>query len=547
MSRVFPVRKSYWHYFLPLLILLLLTLPSLGPLLAPGLFLTQDGNNLLIRFAQFHLALRDGQIPPRWAPTLNQGYGYPVLIFYYPGSYIASEVFHLVGFSLINSFKLVAGLTVILSGLFMFFWQLDLWRSKLLAVTSAFLYIWVPYRFIDLYVRGNVAESLVFVFLPLLFWSVKLEGLISLVVGGLSFGAIILSHNSIAIVTLPFFLAFIFWSGFFTKKPRKIFFDLGSVLIGLALSAFFWIPAIFEKGLTKLDEIVITNFFDHFLSIQQILHSKVGSAGSMSFEAGLGLLTVFLLALIFGFRSRKNLTVRQKSYLGFFWVAFAVSTFLTTPYSRSVWQFMKVYNLVQFPWRLLFFSTFFGASLSSLVLLLIKSDRVRLGVAMFLMGISFLTSYRFVRVLPERKTDDGFFLTSPATTLNDNEVSPKWMVKQPNKYAYEKISPGGSIKVESSLIKSNYYLFEIGAKSQSILTVNTLYFPGWLVKVDGKNQTISYDNDYGLIQFPVEPGKHRIEVSFRETALRMFSDYISVVSALFLVILTVIYIRKVKT
>src|SRR6185503_18993875 len=101
--------------YFPWILLFALSLLPLFQLLKPGLPITHDGIDHVARIANFYQSLSEGSLIPRWAGNLNWGFGHPILMFLYPlPSYIAS-FFHLLGFSLIDSIKLVFGVTYILS------------------------------------------------------------------------------------------------------------------------------------------------------------------------------------------------------------------------------------------------------------------------------------------------------------------------------------------------------------------------------------------------------------------------------------------------
>src|SRR5579883_2371496 len=151
------------------LFLIVLVFISLVPLVAfihPGLPLTHDGKDHVARIANFYQNLQQGNVIPRWAANLNWGFGHPILEFLYPlPSYLAS-LFHVFGFSLINSVKFVFALGVVVSGLAMYLFVNSLWGSEA-GVIAGILYMYAPYRFIDLYVRGDVGEHVAFIFIPL--------------------------------------------------------------------------------------------------------------------------------------------------------------------------------------------------------------------------------------------------------------------------------------------------------------------------------------------------------------------------------------------
>ena len=72
----------------------------------------------------------------------------------------------------------------------------------------------------------------------------------------------------------------------------------------------------------------------------------------------------------------------------------------------------------------------------------------------------------------------------------------------------------------------------VEAKGEIRILENTLYFPGWTVSVDGKPVTIEFqDQDHrGIITFHVDSGKHLVNIVYKDTKIRKFSDVVSLVS-----------------
>ena len=65
------IKKIINHNLIEILILILLIFPLIFPLLKTGMFISDDGNWMIIRLSDFHRSLRDGQFPVRWAGRLN--------------------------------------------------------------------------------------------------------------------------------------------------------------------------------------------------------------------------------------------------------------------------------------------------------------------------------------------------------------------------------------------------------------------------------------------------------------------------------------------
>lgn len=161
-------KKTIYKRYLLFVILVLLSLIPVFDLFNPGIPITHDGQDHVARIANFYQNLQEGNIIPRWAANLNWGYGHPILMFLYPLPSYISSLFHFLGFSLVDSIKIVFGLGFIASGLAMYIWLKE-FLGKHAAFLGAILYVFAPYRFVDLYVRGAIGEHVAFIFPPLVF------------------------------------------------------------------------------------------------------------------------------------------------------------------------------------------------------------------------------------------------------------------------------------------------------------------------------------------------------------------------------------------
>jgi len=160
--------RSDMKKFIPWMVIILLMLPILS-LIRPGLPDGHDTQDHVARIANFYQSLSEGNLVPRWAGNLNWGYGHPILMFLYPLPSYAASLFHYIGFSFVDSTKLVFGVSYIVSGLTMYLWMSSAF-GKRAGFISALLYTFAPYRFVDLYVRGAIGEHVAFVFPPLIFF-----------------------------------------------------------------------------------------------------------------------------------------------------------------------------------------------------------------------------------------------------------------------------------------------------------------------------------------------------------------------------------------
>jgi len=197
--------------FFLVLVIILVGIFASRSLFLPGFYSSHDGISHVIRLVKFHEGLMDGQIIPRWSKGLAFGLGSPVLLFYGQLPYLVGLIPKLLGFSYSSSIEIVFSLSLIISGITFYLWAKEI-SSKNAALIGSILYIYAPYRFLDIYVRGAYPESFAFIFPPLMllslykiFYRSKKKGFVLAV---LSLSGIILSHNVMALFFVPIYILY---------------------------------------------------------------------------------------------------------------------------------------------------------------------------------------------------------------------------------------------------------------------------------------------------------------------------------------------------
>src|SRR3989344_4862571 len=200
---------KFWYNpnFLAIFSTIILSVPALKSLSTSGFYTSHDGETHTARIAQYYEALKDGQIPPRVAGAFYNGLGSPIFVYIYPLPYLLGSAIHFLGFSYVNSFKLIMALSFIFSGIFSYIWLKEILKSEKAAFLGAIFYSWVPYRFSLIYVRASLSEILAYTFLPLVLYSLtKLasnRNLIWVATSALSLSFLLLSQNLVAAMTIP--------------------------------------------------------------------------------------------------------------------------------------------------------------------------------------------------------------------------------------------------------------------------------------------------------------------------------------------------------
>lgn len=366
---------------------LLLSLPVIGPLLQPGYFWgAHDARHSVYFLQQFVIALRDGVWYPRWAPDFAFGYGYPFFNIYGPLSSYVGAALHLIGFELVTAVKIVFGLSALLSGLTMY-----LFGRRLLGPASgliaALVYVYLPYHLFDLYVRAALAESVGFVFVPLVLWgfyeTVSRLRLNAILGTGLAYAGLMFTSNLLALIFTPLMGAYVAYAMLWqlldeinrqphgpvlgrlrAVAPIRLLFRAGlpaalSLALGLGLSAIFWLPGFVEYQYVRVDQWIGGRFAfgDDFVELFQLFSPQWGFGASVpgpddqaGFQVGLAATVLFILSFLIVPRLQESLLRRT---LFFFQGLTLIVLFLTVPISAWVWTILPLSSFAQFPWRLL--------------------------------------------------------------------------------------------------------------------------------------------------------------------------------------------------
>ncbi|KKS04140.1 MAG: Membrane protein, 6-pyruvoyl-tetrahydropterin synthase-related domain protein [Candidatus Curtissbacteria bacterium GW2011_GWA2_41_24] len=485
--------------FVAILVILLASIVISLPLLKPGLYVIHDDQQIA-RLFLFDEALKSGQFPVRWVDGLGFGFGYPLFVFYPPFVYMLGELFHLIGSGFINSIKLVFFASIIASGFAMYILAKEFW-DKYSAVVASVFYLLVPYRALDIYVRGALSTHNL-IFLPFM-------------------------------LILPVYLLFLIWKA----ENKKLFIVncLSSIVYSFGLSAFFWLPALLEKKYTIVDQLLLVNLANyniHFIYPQQLWNWPWGFGGSaagltdgISFKIGklhvftsiaasvLAIAHLIRLKLSGANGSPAEALAKAGQLSIVFFVLFLFSAFMTTFYSKPIWDLIPPLAYTQFPWRFLIFTSLFSSILAGALVYLLRLPILRLIASLILVVLLAIPNFKLFK--PQTYRPD---LTDEIATSEEIKVQILSGLAQIN-------------SLNSTPSKIN---FIVNAKDPLQVRVNVFNFPGWNAKVDGKKFTIADNNRLKLITLNIPEGVHRVEIQFKDTFDRFTGNIISLTSLLIL-------------
>lgn len=552
---------------------------AVRPFFAPGFFSMHD-NTQVARVYEMSQALLDGMFPVRWVSDLGYGYGYPIFNFYAPLPYYFGGFFLSFGMDALVSTKAMMILGVLLSSIFMYLLAKEFW-GKVGGVVSALFYGYAPYHAVDTYVRGAVGEIFAYAFLPFLFyslWKIYQKPRSRYVIfGAFGFAGVILSHNLITMMLAPYLLIVLLLCGYALykeKKTRSIRYPLCALLLGMGLSAFYWIPAILEIGYTNVQSQVGggADFRDHFVCWQQLWNSPWGFGGSAPgcIADGLSLKIgkMHIITAAIGALFTLIIPLRGKSYLNDIyhlstkvWVIFFsllgifLSIFFMTELSLPAWEFFTPMSFIQYPWRFLVYASLFASFLAgSFVAPFASFCEKKLPTKhweIILAALS-ITAVLFVNIkffAPQytvlKNVSD--YVSSPVLKWDVSKISDEYMPK-----GFNKPLTKGDVLFETFVVlegdarlikkeeRTQRASVSVIALRESDVLIKKAPFPFWQVSLDGVSHPIKNTNRG--IEVTVPYGTHTLDVFIRETSLEKVANAISLISLLTL-LLGILYRR----
>lgn len=537
--------------FFILILLILLTLPTLLPFFNTKFFYTQD-YIFIARLQQMSTALSLGQFPVRWAPDLR--YGEPVFNFYNPLPYYIGAVIHGFGFDFIWTSKILFMISAMLSAVTMYLLAKYLFGQKA-GILAAVLYVYAPYKAVDMYVRGSLSETWAFIFFPLIFLAsiliAKRTSFGNLVFLSLSLAGLALTHN---VATLMFFPFLCFWWLYLILRERKIKIFLPlffASILGLGLDAFFLLPAFFEQGLIQTDFLTV-GYFDfriHFVAIKQFFSlfwgygsSTWGPIDGLSFQVGLANIATLVIAVILAIIHRKNVILLR--FLFFLGISFILSIYLQHGKSDFIWEAIPSMAFIQFPWRFLGVSIFIVSLTGAAIAPYLKNKFFPIYLILIIAAIASSLSYFrpkeymdndfFDKFLNKEKMHQGMDLTK--------DYLPIWVSTVDGPTLNYPEADKGKIEVVKFEKKGTKAESNIKVFTDSLIEVPMTYFPGWEVKANNRVIIQSTPSAMGLIRFELPKGEYSLAVEFKDTPIRIVGNMISLMSGL-LILLIFIYGR----
>ncbi|KKR11445.1 MAG: hypothetical protein UT39_C0007G0010 [Candidatus Woesebacteria bacterium GW2011_GWA1_39_21] len=524
-------------------VLVYITFITIRPLLRTGYYPMHDDIQP-IRLEQLDKCVRDFQIPCRWVPDMGFGYGYPLFNYYAPLPYYLMEIFHFSGFGILASIKIYFVLITFLSVWGLYKLGAKFWKNSFAGYVAALFYALLPYRAVNLYVRGAVGEYTAQALLPLVllfsYSIIREKGKTSIIYFSVTLAFLLITHSISGLIFMPFLLVWMVYLYLTEKDPKpKVVLKKGALsLFGVfCLCAFFVLPAFIEKDLVH-SETLTTNYFDfrnHFSSIAQILFTNTWGYGSSlpgsndQVMLGIGILywVVPLFAFAVGFIVRKNrVTILFLNLIA--WAAL----FLTHPKSLIIWDNISMMRYVQFPWRFNAYAGVFFSLAAGFFATVVAGKYLKVMLYGFFVIVltlfygSFFRPARWLQISDQQKLTGENWTQQITISVNDyltksTSLSPENKAPELPKVLL------GDVEFISVARGSDWQNWTVDVSKNAVVQAQIFYFPKWKVYIDRKDTSFNYQNYNGLITFDLPVGKHTVILKLTDTPVRVIANVIT--------------------
>lgn len=521
-------------------IIFIFSLIGLKALFHPGLFTAHDIWHQVVRLYYYYQAAADGQFPPYWIGQLANNFGYPLFFFSYHLPWIIGLPFLSFGINIQDTIKILFILSYLGSGFTMYFFAKSLFKDNLSALLSSILYLWVPYHFLIIFVGASMGIAFVFTFLPVLMLGInkiKENSKYGVIISALGLSGIILSHIMHLVFLFPLLVAFLLWG--YMNSIKKFIFTKNiviSLLLGILLSSFYLLPAVYYSRFTEVNDQVgfIELYKKNFINFRQLVYSKwgyypiVNTAKEADFSFQLGIaqwISILILVVLVVF---KRLNKPNRSLALYLLAGFVVSIFLMLDYSKPVWAIVSNMVAVDFPFRLILSAVFIASICAGLVLINF-TKKLKLFLLTFIILVAIYTNRNHLNVNLYTNFPVETYLNSESevTTNTFNEYLPKsanyLLLKKPWKEIF-----GENLSFSNTKQATNLLSFNAVTNQETNVSIGQFNFAGQNLYLDGKRSQFT-TSDGGLLSFNIPKGAHHIAVKFEETSFLKLSKLLTLI------------------
>jgi len=511
-----------------------------------------DSDTTMIIYRSFELdrALQYRLPYPRLAMDFNFTYGAPLLQYRPPLVHFVVAAFHWAGLGWITAAKVTATLELMLAGIGMYVYARWLFADRRAALVAGSAYLLAPYLLADIQERGALSETMALALLPWLFWAshrvLREDGGPWPWLAALLMALVVLAHNIAALLSLPVLLFYLVALAAKDRNWGRLSIVFVSLVTGLGLSAFYWLPALLERDAAQIETNMLSQPMSEWLaSLGKLVQHQLAFDywGPLRFHLALWQALVLIAALVY--------IVLYPTKLRFAMALLAIAavgyTLMQLSASMPIWDALPLARFLQFPWRLLGMVAFCVALLAGYLTTWPKLS----GTAGWLVTGVFLAIllYAGVARLGPQYNPYVFQISENEITLSEllnrghsgltlfsdflpvGVSVPSEELPNPRSVAavaQERMSQVPGITITRD--RPSRLDLQVNAEEPFTLRFHRFFFPGWQVVAAGAPVPTAASGELGLVTADMPAGSYEAYISFNETPVRRLANVISIVS-----------------
>ena len=342
-------------------IILGVALLATTPMMQTYLYNGDDLCYHLARLEGLKDGILDGQIPVNILPEGLQGNGYLNAMYPYLFLYIGAFL-RICRVSIGLSYKVLIFLANLGSAVCAYIAVKSMTRSRRSIILAVVLYTLMPYRFTNIFSRGDLGETL-----ALIFWPLLIAGLYHIVMGErkrwyylvIGVSGVLQSHIlSAAFAASVCVITAIVYCVRIVREKRYI--EIGKAMgMFLLLNMWYLVPFIYYyfRGNLSTDVLRWSSYFEQSINPSNFTQS-ISLYNKQYFSLGLALLGCVGIGVIWLLCEKRSEKTDVEGYLLYLLVLGCLLTYMTTGYFpnkallKYEW-FRNIVTMIQFPWRFL--------------------------------------------------------------------------------------------------------------------------------------------------------------------------------------------------
>lgn len=350
-------RRRFVDYSIILGVALLATAPMMQTYLYNG----DDLCYHLARLEGLKDGILDGQVPVNIQPDGLKGNGYLNAMYPYLFLYLGAFL-RICRVSLALSYKTLIFLANLASAACAYIAVKSMCRSRRSVILAVVLYTLMPYRFTNIFSRGDLGEIL-----ALIFWPFVIAGLYHVILGErerwyylvIGFTGVLQSHILSAAFVAAFSVITALWWCRRILRERRYVEIVKAVIVTLFLNLWYLVPFVvyYFKGDLSTEVLRWSGYFEQSINPSNLTQS-ISLYNKQYFSLGLALLGCVGIGVIRFLCERQEKRSDLDGYLLYLLVTGCVLTYMITGYfpSRALLDnalFENIATMIQFPWRFL--------------------------------------------------------------------------------------------------------------------------------------------------------------------------------------------------